>query len=76
MPQGAETGQLMTSFREPGDKASNYVRVSEAIKQYIGWGLRIPGIYELVVLNGLPSTVASNRPGSIWNATKAISIVL
>lgn len=67
--QRTETGQLMTSFREPGDKAWDYVRVPEAFKPYISFELRNPGIYELVALEGLPSKVASNRPDGSY-ATK------
>ena len=59
----------MTSFRPPGDKAWNYVRIPEAFKAYITFELRSPGIYELVALNGLPSKVASNRPDGSY-ATK------
>jgi hypothetical protein len=64
-----ETGQLMTSFRGPGDKAWDYVRVPEAFKPYISFELRNPGIYELVALEGLPSKVVSNRPDGSY-ATK------
>jgi hypothetical protein len=59
----------MTSFREPGDKAWDYVRLSDAIRPYIKFELRNPGIYELVALEGLPSKVASNRPDGTY-ATK------
>jgi hypothetical protein len=57
-----ETGQLMTSFREPGDKAWDYVRAGDAVKPYLQWEERNPGIFELVVLDGWTSKVASNRP--------------
>jgi hypothetical protein len=59
----------MTSFREPGDKAWDYVRVPEAFKDYIRFELKTPGVYELVALDGLPSKVASNRPDRSY-ATK------
>src|SRR5271156_1457788 len=59
----------MTSFREPGDKAWDYVRLPDALKPYIKFELRNPGIYELVGLEGLPSKVASNRPDGSY-ATK------
>ena len=59
----------MTSFRERGDKAWDYVRLSDAVKPYINFELRNPGIYELVALDGLPSKVASNRPDGSY-ATK------
>jgi hypothetical protein len=64
-----ETGQLMTSFRDPKDKDWDYVRVPEPIKKFITFELRSLGIYELVVLDGLPSKVASNRPDGSY-ATK------
>lgn len=64
-----ETGQLMTSFRQAGDKDWDYVRVPDSIKQFLVFELRTPGIYELVVLDGLPSKVASNRPDGSY-ATK------
>ncbi|RDW62389.1 hypothetical protein BP6252_11822 [Coleophoma cylindrospora] len=64
-----ETGQLMTSFREPGDKAWDYVRVPEAFQSLIKFEERSPGIYELIGLEGLPSKVASNRPDNSY-ATK------
>lgn len=59
----------MTSFREPGDLAWDYVRLSDSVKPYIRFELRNPGIYELVALEGLPSKVASNRPDGSY-ATK------
>src|SRR5258705_13924269 len=59
----------MTSFREPGDKDWDYVRVPANIKKYVQWELRSPGVYELVILEGLPSKVASNRPDGSY-ATK------
>ena len=64
-----ETGQLMTSFRTAGDKAWDYVRPGGAVKPYLSWELRSPGIYELVVLDGWSSKVASNRPDGSY-ATK------
>lgn len=59
----------MTSFREPGDKAWDYVRLSDSVKPYIKFELRNDGVYELVALEGLPSKVASNRPDGSY-ATK------
>jgi hypothetical protein len=64
-----ETGQLMTSFREPGDKAWDYVRAGDAVKPYLQWEERNPGIFELVVLDGWTSKVASNRSDGSY-ATK------
>jgi len=59
----------MTSFREPGDKAWDYVRAGDAVKSYLQWEERSPGIFELVVLDGWSSKVASNRPDGSY-ATK------
>jgi aryl carrier-like protein len=39
------------------------------VKPYLSWELRSPGIYELVVLDGWSSKVASNRPDGSY-ATK------
>lgn len=59
----------MTSFRERGDKAWDYVRVQPAFQPFIKFEQRSEGFYELVALNGLPSKVASNRPDGSY-ATK------
>ena len=59
----------MTSFREEGDKAWDYVHVSKPLEKYIRFEQRSDGIYELVALDGLPSKVASNRPDGSY-ATK------
>jgi len=59
----------MTSFRAAGDKAWDYVRAGDAVRPYLSWELRSPGIYELVVLDGWSSKVASNRPDGSY-ATK------
>lgn len=59
----------MTSFREPDDKAWNYVRPSDNLKPFLRWEPMGEGIFELVVLNGWPSKVASNRPDGAY-ATK------
>lgn len=59
----------MTSFRESGDKDWNYVRPSLQLQPYLRWEERSPNIYELVVLDGWPSKVASNRPDGSY-ATK------
>lgn len=64
-----ETGQLMTSFRPQNDKAWNYVRVHEKLHPYIRWEERGANLFELVVLAGWPSKVASNRPDGAY-ATK------
>lgn len=56
-----ETGQLMTSFRPVGDNAWNYVRVHKKLEPYVRWENRGADLYELVVLSGWPSKVATNR---------------
>ncbi|KIV88771.1 hypothetical protein PV10_08416 [Exophiala mesophila] len=64
-----ETGQLMTSFRPPGDKAWNYVRVHQALEPYVRFEDRGGHLFELVVLEGWPSKVATNRDDGAY-ATK------
>ncbi|KAH7370037.1 male sterility protein [Rhexocercosporidium sp. MPI-PUGE-AT-0058] len=64
-----ETGQLMTSAREPGDKAWDYVRLPQAFKQFVSFEPKGADVYELVALEGLPSKVASNREDGSY-ATK------
>lgn len=64
-----ETGQLMTSFRPQGDKAWNYVRVHDKLKPFVRWEERGANMFELVVLAGWPSKVATNRPDGSY-ATK------
>ncbi|KAH8647661.1 aminoadipate-semialdehyde dehydrogenase large subunit [Xylariales sp. PMI_506] len=63
-----ETGQLMTSFRS-GDKAWNYVRVHDALDPYVRWEPRGGNLYELVILDGWRSKVATNRDDGAY-ATK------
>ncbi|KAL4804262.1 hypothetical protein BDV18DRAFT_166093 [Aspergillus unguis] len=64
-----ETGQLMTSFRERSDTDWDYVRPGPSLLPYVRWEEQMPGIYELCVLEGWPSKVASNRPDGAY-ATK------
>ena len=65
-----ETGQLMTSFRPQGDKAWNYVRVHDNLVPFVKFEQQGNGeLYELVVLEGWPSKVASNRSDGSY-ATK------
>ncbi|KAL4796776.1 hypothetical protein BDV19DRAFT_360395 [Aspergillus venezuelensis] len=64
-----ETGQLMTSFRERSDLDWDYVRPGPSLLPFIRWEEQMPGIYELCVLEGWPSKVASNRPDGAY-ATK------
>ncbi|KAF6835139.1 Iterative polyketide synthase CazM 2 [Colletotrichum musicola] len=55
-----EMGQLMTSFREPGDKFWNYMRPLPSAKPWLRMIEIAEGVYECVVLDGLPSKVMSN----------------
>ncbi|KAB2571366.1 Non-canonical non-ribosomal peptide synthetase FUB8 [Lasiodiplodia theobromae] len=56
-----EMGQLMTSFRDPeSDKAWNYVRPLPKVAPYLRFVDIGAGVYECVVLDGLPSKVISN----------------
>ena len=64
-----ETGQLMTSMRPTSDPAWNYVREHAKLKPYLRWEERGPNMYELVVLPGWPSKVATNRDDGAY-ATK------
>ncbi|OOF95586.1 hypothetical protein ASPCADRAFT_507410 [Aspergillus carbonarius ITEM 5010] len=64
-----ETGQLMTSFRERDDLDWDYVRPGPSLLPYLRWEEQMAGIFELCVLEGWPSKVASNRPDNSY-ATK------
>lgn len=64
-----ETGQLMTSFRPKGDKAWNYVRVHDKLQPFARFEDRGGNLHELVILNGWPSKVATNRDDGAY-ATK------
>ncbi|KAF5011710.1 hypothetical protein FDECE_2170 [Fusarium decemcellulare] len=56
-----EMGQLMTSLRDPVvDKAWNYVRPLVKTKPYLFFDEITPGIFECVVLDGLPTKTTSN----------------
>ncbi|KJK63632.1 Male sterility protein [Aspergillus parasiticus SU-1] len=68
-----ETGQLMTSFRPREDKEWDYLRPSEAVKKYLRFEERYPGIFELICLDGWPSKVISNRPDGSY-ATKDLFV--
>lgn len=53
----------MTSLRDYAtDKAWNYLRDEGRIKQYSRFEERAGGLYELIVLDGWPAKVKSNRP--------------
>ncbi|KAH0602727.1 uncharacterized protein H6S33_008377 [Morchella sextelata] len=64
-----ETGQLMTSFREDGDYDWNYLKVSPNLKPFVRWDQQAGDVYELVILDGWASKVATNRPDGSY-ATK------
>ncbi|PNS20352.1 hypothetical protein CAC42_5802 [Sphaceloma murrayae] len=64
-----ETGQLMTSFRPEGDLDWNFLRVHKSLKPFVKFEERGPNVFELVVLDGWPSKVMSNRPDGAY-ATK------
>ena len=64
-----ETGQLMTSFRPAGDKAWNYVREHKRLKPYLRMEAKGGNLYELCILDGWPSKVATNRDDGSY-ATK------
>ena len=64
-----ETGQLMTSFRPAGDKAWNYVRVHDKLQPYARFEEKGGNLHELVILDGWPSKVATNREDGAY-ATK------
>lgn len=64
-----ETGQLMTSFRPKGDKAWNYVRIHEKLAPFARFEDKGGNLFELVILEGWPSKVATNRDDGSY-ATK------
>ncbi|KAI6784135.1 NRPS-like enzyme [Emericellopsis cladophorae] len=64
-----EVGQLMTSFRPPGDTEWNYVREHDRLTPYLRWVPRGPNLYECVVTDGWPAKVQSNQPDGSY-ATK------
>jgi carbohydrate kinase (thermoresistant glucokinase family) len=64
-----EVGQLMTSFRPPGDTAWSYVRESPKLSPFLRWVPRGPKLFECTVLPGWPAKVASNQPDGSY-ATK------
>lgn len=55
-----EMGQLMTSLREPEDKAWNYMRPLPKVAPYLRFVPTGDGTFECVVLDGLPTKVLSN----------------
>ncbi|KAI1462010.1 L-aminoadipate-semialdehyde dehydrogenase [Annulohypoxylon moriforme] len=55
-----EVGQLMTSFRDKEDKAWNYVRPFPKVASFLHFEPIGEGLYECVVLDGLPTKLCSN----------------
>ncbi|KAI1408863.1 L-aminoadipate-semialdehyde dehydrogenase [Hypoxylon sp. FL1857] len=55
-----EMGQLMTSFRDREDKSWNYLRPFPKVAPYLRFEPIGEGLYELIVLDGLPTKVCSN----------------
>jgi thioester reductase-like protein len=56
-----EVGQLMTSFREAGDKEWNWLRPPAALLPYLQWRPRGDAL-EAVIADGWKSKVTSNQP--------------
>jgi thioester reductase-like protein len=67
-----EVGQLMTSFREPGDKEWNWLRPSPALLPYLRWAPH-GDAYEAVIADGWKSKVTSNQPDGSY-ATRDLFI--
>jgi thioester reductase-like protein len=67
-----EVGQLMTSFREPGDKEWNWLRPPAALLPYMQWNEQ-GDARELVILDGWKSKVVSNQPDGSY-ATRDLFI--
>lgn len=68
-PDSTELGQLMTSFRKPGDKTWNYMRPLASVRPFLKMVPVGSNTFEPVVLDGLPSKVLSNSddpPGSYY----------
>lgn len=68
-----EVGQLMTSFREPGDKEWNWLRPTPALLPYLRWEQH-GDAYEVVIADGWKSKVTSNQPDGSY-ATRDLFIV-
>lgn len=63
----------MTSFRDRSDKAWNYLRPSANLVPFLRWEPRGVDLFELVVLDGWPSKVATNRSDGSY-ATKDLFV--
>jgi thioester reductase-like protein len=55
-----ETGQIMTSFRPPGDDEWQYMRLHKPVADHTLMDEIAPGVFECVGLDGLPSKGPSN----------------
>jgi thioester reductase-like protein len=55
-----ETGQIMTSFRPPGDDEWQYMRLLRPVADHVLMDEIAPGVFECVGLDGLPSKGPSN----------------
>lgn len=55
-----ETGQIMTSFRPPGDNEWQYMRLHRPVADHTLMDEIAPGVFECVGLDGLPSKGPSN----------------
>lgn len=55
-----EMGFVMNSVRPPGDDEWNYMRLNKPVADHIWMEEISPGIFECVVLDGLPTKVATN----------------
>lgn len=55
-----ETGQIMTSFRPPGDNEWQYMRLHRPVADFTLMDEISPGVFECVALDGLPSKGPSN----------------
>jgi thioester reductase-like protein len=55
-----ETGQIMTSFRSPGDNEWQYMRLHRPVADLTLMDEISPGVFECVALDGLPSKGPSN----------------
>ena len=55
-----ETGQIMTSFRPPGDKEWQYMRLHRPVADHTLMDEIAPGVFECVGLDGLPSKCTTN----------------
>jgi thioester reductase-like protein len=67
-----EVGQLMTSFREPGDDEWDWLRPPPALLPYLRWNPQ-GDARELVILDGWKSKVVSNQPDGSY-ATRDLFI--